>query len=492
MSSLTIRYYRKTVLILGLVFLILNLNCSNDTASKSEQNKIDPEKYDTMLMRFDYSQILSRLYPVWKNKKQDSFPADAYLMIAAARKARFFKEAYSFDIELGLETFKTIENFKAARINKYHYFFTALYFYLAGDRKNAIRTMDIFLGQNISEKWKNDARIFLHFFSGQKVSSKKFTHSFVKTIFNSFAANKIDYSQELQKFVAIQNRQTWMAGPLLQSSSQKNILKIADIFLNGEFSDEAIFKEKISELKVSEDSVLCLYNNYYNPLLLNNIAIFYKVLAEKFYQRIAGEYKRNNILLMQAHYEYAKLLLSFSKYSEAKTILNKLLEFDDDKILKNVYKIELYFCKIAQSGEKPTFIQKLDALKIPVLQSYYIYKMAKAGHFADEKNIKRYFRFKNMSKNERLTCSEYLGNYYLLSKDYSKSQNSYQTRLLGGAYNISRNEHIYLLKFIQSLYHNKLNRNLGNWVLRNLLKEYPELAQTMHNYALINAGNIFQ
>jgi hypothetical protein len=468
------------------------LNCSGEKNDNTHNTQFDNDKYVEMLNHYKYSKILKELYPKWRNELSDTVLSDPYLVIAASRKARFYLEAYNFDLILGIDAYKTIETFKKVRINKYHHFFSSIYYYLWGDKKNALIIINIFLKQNVSSDWKNDANILKRIYSGKTYRIGDIKNSIVKVIIESFPETKIDFNSKFNEYNQDENKLLWKAGPILQKASIDNVLKISELVFSVELKNNAIFQEKISEIKVDKDSIFILYNKYYNPLLLKNLAYFYKTLAKRFYKKLPGEYYPENRIIMQSRYEYVKMLLDFDEILEADDILNQLLKYEQNKILQTAYKIDLYYCKIAKSGDVPDFNKMLRGLKAPVLQSYFIYRMAKLDHFFKQNQFGFYFKLNEMNRSTRLTCSEYIGNYYMLKKDYKRAQNNYQRRLLGGSYDISRNEHIYLLRFMESFYHNKLNRNLGNWGLRNLLNEYPELIQIEYNYTLIDAGDIFK
>ena len=283
-SSLEIKNLTTFILYFLLTFLILN--CSGDKKNRENSEVLNSAKYEEMLYKKEYSRVLKELYPLWRNETADTFLVDAFLTIAASRKARFYNEAHRFDITIGIDAYNTIEKYEKVRINKYHHFFSAIYYYLSGDRQNALKTINIFLKQNISSDWKNDAKIFRKMFNKKEIKTDKIKNGFINIILKSFPNIKIEFDHELEKFAAKNKKQTWMAGPVLQNATFSNVLKVSDIILLNELDNSEIFREKISEIKVNKDSVYNLYSNYYNPLLLKNIAWFYRVLAQKFYQKI--------------------------------------------------------------------------------------------------------------------------------------------------------------------------------------------------------------
>lgn len=483
-----ILFFSVLVILIKTLVVPRTENVKNDLSGEIEFNTL---KYENMLSRFQYGRLLKALYLIQKNNTYKTQGTYAFLTIAATRKARFFIEANKLDRVLGIEAFNAINQFEKVGNTKYHYLFSAIYFYLSGKKEKAVELLNTFLEQKVPAQWKHDARILKNKFQGILKNNVKMQTDYLRVVLNSFPETKIDSKKAILDLAKIKGKHLWRVGAVLQHSTLSNIKTITDEYLLSGFDNRAMFKEKIAQVQSSHDSLVSLYTDYYNPLLFQNLVKYYSILAQHFYQKMSQSIKWKDALSRTACYEYVKLLMDLKDYVAAEKILKNLLQNEENTMLKMVFKIDLFFCKTAQKNKQPNFESALSNFHEPILQSYFIFKMAQLGYFINPEKFHQYFKYEKMSRNERLTCAEYLGNFYLLKKDYDKAQQNYQRRLLGGSYDITRNEHIFLLKFTESFYYNKINMDNGIGALRNIIKEYPELVQLLHNYELIYASIIF-
>lgn len=485
---------KKFIIISGLtVCMLINISCKGgggkgDTAEGS----IDFDKLNRKYSHFKYAEIINELYFPVKKGEIDTALAPAYMTLSASRLSRLFHEMYLFEIELGQDLYNLVIKNKRLNKNVYHHYFGSIYFYLAGDNKQAQKVIDLFIKQKgITSKWRSDARKLKRFYQTQKFIKGKAAYEFNSSLFEALDAKYVQDSKDNTLFKG-NNIHAWKLTGKLLNADFNNILSLYEKITSTNLSYQSLFKEKIGEIQITDDSTFVFYQNYYNPLLLKAFANFYKLLAEKFYAFYNNCPNPGRRLNLNVQYEMSALFQEWNEYDKAREILKQMKNEATDELLKGFIQIDSYYCKNKLESRKINFEKRLNSLESPILKSYFLYKFAAPGCKFDDKKIKKQFNFNDMNRSEQLTCSEFLGNYFYRLGQFSRAQDLYQKRLLGGTFDLEANRHYYLLNFAKSYYYNQLNRDQGLWILRKFLYTYPMIKQLEHKYSNILAEKIFK
>ena len=466
--------------------------CSNENKQRQTKDKagINWEKVQDDFKYHRYSKVLSQIYTPFYEGNTDTFLAPIYISLTASQISRIYYSLFLFEKELGRKLYYLfLKNKYLTNSKKYNYFYS-FYFFLSDSNHKALEALNNFSINLKNKKWNNDLQILTHFYKTNNWPSRVPLLMFNRILFNSLATylgNKPRYPMELGK-----TSQLWQLTPhLLSSDSSKiieNFRKISQIK-----TSESIFQEKIGQVEINKDSTFTFYQKYYNPFLLEALSKFYSRMAlNGFYQLLKNYQNYPTDLYNFLVLELATMLEEQEHCDKTLALLKQLQNSNKQDYIQGFAKILSFNCKNRLSPREINISKRLDALNKPILQSYFLYKVSQLGYTYKERLLAKYFNFDRLNRSQQLTCSEYLGNYFLEIHRYDKAQAYYQRRLLGGSFDLNKNAPLFLIHFVKAFYFNELNRDQGLWILRKLTRVYPAIKQVEQLYASILAEKIFK
>ena len=480
------------LILLTIVFsgLLHSCSCTKDVPKSLDKAGIDWAEIQDRFGQHQYREVLEEIYWPFVQSKTDTFLVPTYIALSSARMARIYHSLFEFEKELGRKLYHLfIKNKKLTNSKKYGYFYS-FYFYLSDSTKKAAQALRHFsqLAKN-EAAWRHDANLLNEFYKKGRWLPGRPELGFNISLFNSIA----HYSgiDDVYPTDSEHSSQLWKLTELLLMADSSSITDLYKI-LSTTTESQPLYKEELGQVKTNNDSVFTFYQRYYNPLLLAGLTRFYSQMALDAFHQLRDHKQIPEDLYLSMALDIAVMLEEQSKYREALAILNNLDTSVPSPLLNGFVKILSYYCKNRLSSRPIDIKKRLDALGNPILQSYFLFKAAQLGHTVKDKLLAGYFNFNRFNRTQQLTCSEYLGHYYLENKRYRKAQSYYQRRLLGGSFDLSKNAPQFLIRFAKAYYYNELNKDQGLWILRKITQRYPAVKQVEQLYASILAEKIFK